>query len=172
MLNELVRQQATNSKLRRQVNETKNSWFLSTEQSSWLQLSWKHKRAGKFNYLIDQGLSSLLEDQIPDEMHNPPHTLESNCVRQQLQQQKWPGLEIAVPIILDGPNDPQSTGKWLRPTNRNGTTNGDPVPLIATPFNQRGNVAYAKPEKPAPCSRSSPVTQRTADFASAPDSNG
>ena len=51
-------------------------------------------------------------------------------------------------------------------------TNGDPVPLIAPPFNQRGNVACAKPEPRAPCSRSCPVTQRTADFASAPDSNG
>ena len=60
-------------------------------------ISWKHKRAGNFNYLIDQGLSSLPEDQIPDEMHKPPHTLESNSVRQ-LQQQKWPGLEIAVPM--------------------------------------------------------------------------
>ena len=50
------------------------------------------------SYLIDQGLSSLPEDQIPDEMHKPPHTLESNSVRQQLQQQKWPGLEIAVPM--------------------------------------------------------------------------
>jgi hypothetical protein len=42
-------------------------------------------------------------------------------------------------------------------------TNGDPVPLIAPPFNQRGNVACAKPEPRAPCSRSCPVTQRTAD---------
>ena len=50
------------------------------------------------NYPIAQGLSSLSEAQIPDEMHNPPHTLECNSVRQQLQQQKWPGLEIAVPM--------------------------------------------------------------------------
>ena len=47
--------------------------------------------------LIKVSISSLPEDQIPDEMSNPPHTLESNSVRQ-LQQQKWPGLEIAVPM--------------------------------------------------------------------------
>ena len=86
------------------------------------------------NYLIDQGLSSLPEAQIPDEMHNPPHTLECNSVRQQLQQKQRPGLEIAVPIILDGPNDPQSTGKWLRPTNRNGTNKWRPSPADSTAF--------------------------------------
>jgi hypothetical protein len=95
------------------------------------------KRAGNFNYLIDQGLSSLPEGQIPDEMPNPPHTLECNSVRQQLQQQKWPGLEIAVPHVqvMDGPNDPQCQlendyGQW--------ELNGGRVPLIAPPFNQRG----------------------------------
>ena len=86
------------------------------------------------NYPIAQGLSSLSEAQIPDEMHNPPHTLECNSVRQQLQQKQRPGLEISVPIILDGPNDPQSTGKWLRPTNRNGTNKWRPSPADSTAF--------------------------------------
>ena len=64
-------------------------------------------------------VSSLPEDQIPDEMHKPPHTLESNSLRQQ-QQQKWPGLEIAVPMSkLWTARPAMSTGKWLRPMGTN-----------------------------------------------------
>jgi hypothetical protein len=77
----------------------------------------------------------LPEDQIPEEMPNPPHILESNSVRQQLQQQKWHGLEIAVPIM---------SKLWTAQTTRNvkwkmatANGNGGRVPLIAPPFNQR-----------------------------------
>ena len=71
-----------------------------------------------------------------------------------------PDWKLPSPCPSYGRPDPQCQlengyGQWE-------LTNGR-VPLIAPPFNQRGNVAYAKPEQPAPCSRSSPVTQRTAD---------
>jgi hypothetical protein len=60
-----------------------------------------------------------------------------------------------------------STGKWLRPMG----TNKWPSSADSTAFQSEKNVAYAKPEPRAPCSPSCPVTQRTADFTSAPDSN-
>ena len=61
-----------------------------------------------------------------------------------------------------------STGNWLRPI---GTNKWRPSPADSTAFQSEKYVAYAKPEPRAPCSPSCPVTQRTADFTSAPDSN-
>ncbi len=60
-----------------------------------------------------------------------------------------------------------STGNWLRPMG----TNKWPSSADSTAFQSEKNVANAKPEPRAPCSPSCPVTQRTADFTSAPDSN-
>ena len=77
-----------------------------------------------------------------------------------------PDWKLPSPCPIYG-RPAMSTGNWLRPMG----TNKWPSSADSTAFQSEKNVAYAKPEPRAPCSPSCPVTQRTADFTSAPDSN-